>query len=133
MLLRIKYKLHLILLLLIQSSHLIGQSSGEKTWPVIESTNLVNKTESYNDEKNYNDLISIIFKGRGPSPGYTDLGEGHNTGRQTPRHLDTLARRRHCLGRHCFGTASSLNALPPARCPSLPSTTSKHSSLPSSF
>ena len=62
MLLRIKYKLHLILLLLIQSSHLIGQSSGEKTSLVIESTNLINKTESYNDEKNYKDLFSIIFK-----------------------------------------------------------------------
>ena len=72
MLLRIKYKLHLILLLLIQSSHLIGQSSGEKTWPVIESTNLVNKTESYNDEKNYNDLFSIIFK--------DDYGDIKNTG-----------------------------------------------------
>ena len=72
MLLRIKYKLHLILLLLIQSSHLIGQSSGEKTSLVIESTNLVNKTESYNDEKNYNDLFSIIFK--------DDYGDIKNTG-----------------------------------------------------
>ena len=72
MLLRIKYKLHLILLLLIQSSHLIGQSSGEKTSLVIESTNLVNKTEGYNDEKNYNDLISIIFK--------DDYGVIKNTG-----------------------------------------------------
>ena len=72
MLLRIKYKLHLILLLLIQSSHLIGQSSGEKTSLVIESTNLVNKTESYNDEKSYNDLISIIFK--------DDYGVIKNTG-----------------------------------------------------
>ena len=62
MLLRIKYKLHLILLLLIQSSHLIGQKSEEKTSLVIESTNLINKTESYNDEKSFNDLISIIFK-----------------------------------------------------------------------
>ena len=72
MLLRIKYKLHLILLLLIQSSHLIGQSSGEKTSLVIESTNLVNQTESYNDEKSFNDLISIIFK--------DDYGVIKNTG-----------------------------------------------------
>ncbi|MDA7570316.1 hypothetical protein N8699_02930 [Flavobacteriaceae bacterium] len=54
--------MHLILLLLIQSSHLIGQKSEEKTSLVIESTNLINKTESYNDEKSFNDLISIIFK-----------------------------------------------------------------------
>ena len=72
MLLKIKYKLHLILLLLIQSSHLIGQSSGEKTSLVIESTNLIKKSDSYNDEKNHNDLISIIFK--------DDYGVIKNTG-----------------------------------------------------
>ena len=52
MLLRIKYKLHLILLLLIQSSHLIGQSSDEKTSLVIESKNLIDKTGDYNVKKN---------------------------------------------------------------------------------
>ena len=62
MLLRIKYKLHLILLLLIQSSHLIGQSSGEKTSLVIESSNLIDKTGDYNAKKKYEALISIIFK-----------------------------------------------------------------------
>ena len=58
MLLRIKYKLHLILLLLIQSSHLIGQSSDEKTSSVIESSNLIGKTISFSNETNYNYLIS---------------------------------------------------------------------------
>ena len=62
MLLTIKYKWYIILLLLIQSSHLIGQKSEEKTSLIIESTNLINKTESFNDEKSFNDLISIIFK-----------------------------------------------------------------------
>tara|TARA_Y100000389_G_scaffold196404_1_gene229295 strand:+ start:500 stop:1051 length:552 start_codon:yes stop_codon:yes gene_type:complete len=42
---RIEYKWYIILLLLIQSSHLIGQSSGEKTSLLIESTNLIDKTE----------------------------------------------------------------------------------------
>ena len=72
MLLRIKYKWYIILLLLIQSSHLIGQSSGEKTSLVIESTNLIDNTEGYNDLKNYNGLISIIFK--------DDYGVQKNTG-----------------------------------------------------
>ena len=72
MLLRIKYKWYIILLLLIQSSHLIGQSSGEKTSLVIESTNLIDNTEGYNDLKNYNGLISIIFK--------DDYGVLKNTG-----------------------------------------------------
>ena len=62
MLLRIKYKLHLILLLLIQSSQLIGQSSDEKTSSVIESSNLIGKTISFSNETNYNYLISVIFK-----------------------------------------------------------------------
>ena len=72
MLLRIKYKWYIILLLLIQSSNLIGQSSGEKTSLVIESTNLIDNTEGYNDLKNYNGLISIIFK--------DDYGVLKNTG-----------------------------------------------------
>ena len=62
MLLRIKYKWYLILLLLIQSSHLIGQSSDEKTSLVIESSNLIDKIGDYNVKKTYEDLISIIFK-----------------------------------------------------------------------
>jgi len=62
MLLRIKYKWYLILLLLIQSSHLIGQSSDEKTSLVIESNNLIDKTGDYNFKKSYENLISIIFK-----------------------------------------------------------------------
>ena len=62
MLLRIKYKLHLILLLLIQSSQLIGQSSDEKTSSVIESSNLIGKTINFSNETNYNYLISVIFK-----------------------------------------------------------------------
>ena len=72
MLLRIKYKLHLILLLLIQSSHLIGQSSDEKTSLVIESKNLIDKTGDYNVKKKYDGLISIIFK--------DDYGVIKNTG-----------------------------------------------------
>jgi len=60
--LRIKNNLHLILLLLIQSSHLIGQSSDEKNSSVIESSNLIGKTISFSNETNYNYLISVIFK-----------------------------------------------------------------------
>ena len=62
MLLRTKYKLRLILIILIQSSQLIGQSSDEKTSSVIESSNLIGKTISFSNETNYNYLISVIFK-----------------------------------------------------------------------
>ena len=62
MLLRTKYKLRLILIILIQSSQLIGQSSDEKTSSVIESSNLIGKTISLSNETNYNYLISVIFK-----------------------------------------------------------------------
>ena len=62
MLLRTKYKLRLILIILIQSSQLIGQSSDEKTSSVIESSNLIDKTISFSNETNYNYLISVIFK-----------------------------------------------------------------------
>lgn len=72
MLSRIEYKWCVILLLLIQSSHLIGQSSDEKTVLGFESTNLIDNTEGYNDLKNYNNLISIIFK--------DDYGVLKNTG-----------------------------------------------------
>jgi hypothetical protein len=61
-LLRTKYKLRLILIILIQSSQLIGQSSDEKTSSVIESSNLIGKTISFSNEANYNYLISVIFK-----------------------------------------------------------------------
>jgi len=62
LLLRTKYKLRLILIILIQSSQLIGQSSDEKTSSVIESSNLIGKTISLSNETNYNYLISVIFK-----------------------------------------------------------------------
>jgi hypothetical protein len=62
LLLRTKYKLRLILIILIQSSQLIGQSSDEKTSSVIESSNLIGKTISFSNETNYNYLISVIFK-----------------------------------------------------------------------
>ena len=62
MLLRTKYKLRLILIILIQSSQLIGQSSDEKTSSVIESSNLIGKTISLSNETNYNYLISVVFK-----------------------------------------------------------------------
>ena len=62
MLLRTKYKLRLILIIPIQSSQLIGQSSDEKTSSVIESSNLIGKTISFSNETNYNYLISVIFK-----------------------------------------------------------------------
>lgn len=52
MLLKTKHKLLLILIILIQTSQLIGQSSDEKNSSVIESSN----------ETNYNYLISVIFK-----------------------------------------------------------------------
>jgi hypothetical protein len=54
--------LRLILIILIQSSQLIGQSSDEKTSSVIESSNLIGKTISFSNETNYNYLISVIFK-----------------------------------------------------------------------
>jgi len=54
--------LRLILIILIQSSQLIGQSSDEKTSSVIESSNLIGKTISFSNEANYNYLISVIFK-----------------------------------------------------------------------
>jgi len=62
LLLRTKYKLRLILIILIQSSQLIGQSSDEKTSSVIESSNLIGKTISLSNETNYNYLISVVFK-----------------------------------------------------------------------
>ncbi|MBT7653703.1 MAG: LytTR family transcriptional regulator, partial [Flavobacteriaceae bacterium] len=54
--------MRLILIILIQSSQLIGQSSDEKTSSVIESSNLIGKTISFSNETNYNYLISVIFK-----------------------------------------------------------------------
>ena len=54
--------MRLILIILIQSSQLIGQSSDEKTSSVIESSNLIGKTISLSNETNYNYLISVIFK-----------------------------------------------------------------------
>ncbi|MDA9630268.1 LytTR family transcriptional regulator DNA-binding domain-containing protein [Flavobacteriaceae bacterium] len=54
--------MRLILIILIQSSQLIGQSSDEKTSSVIESSNLIGKTISFSNEANYNYLISVIFK-----------------------------------------------------------------------